>query len=40
MAELKPIIKYKNYIRLCKSVDRIALLNIVLAKDSILDVVQ
>lgn len=32
-------LKYKNYIRLCKSVYRIALLDIVLAKDSVLDVI-
>lgn len=32
-------IKYKNYIQLCKSVDRIALLDIGLAEDCILDVI-
>lgn len=32
-------IKYKNYNQLCKSVYRIALLYIVLAKDSVLDVI-
>lgn len=32
-------IKYKKYNQLCKSVDRITLLDIFLAKDSVLDVI-
>lgn len=33
------IVKYKNYIQLVKSIDRITLLDIVLAEDCILDIV-
>lgn len=33
------LMKYKNYIRLCKNVYRIAFLYIVLAKDCILDII-